>query len=250
MAEDAADDLSYLIEADVSMADKLATLRHWRNLAVAFEAESVWLKGFSFEQINAPELRRIPHVRRYYARAGLLFPVNSLLPAGRLPSLLWTPIERGLRLELPDFNHNFFAVRTQISPRLVHATEEKEAAAMIVSAPELESYLRTAAVVRLSNIRWTILDGRDAFLLGRPLLPLPGAVYWRYDDSFLPAGLSFEAEALVDAINRRINDKSHDWIVWNEDATYFSIGKSQLQPLSLSSFRLSVDKHLIHPAAQ
>lgn len=241
MAEDAANDIEYLVQTHNSRTDDLGTIRHWDNLAVCFEGASVWVKGFVADQIHSIEVKSIPSIKRYYAARGKLFPLESVLPAGAMPSGLWTPIARALRVELPAFNHNFFGISEGMTPRLTPSGTVRDAAAMIVSLELLEPYMRTAPAIRLRSLRWAILDASDAFILGAPLLPLPGDVYWRRDDFFIPAGYDLELYLLHNSINRKINPDSVNWVVWHEHLPCFFIDKLDVQPLTISSFKNSLN---------
>lgn len=239
MAKDVANDLRYLVELDKKGAENLGSIRHWTNLQVGFEGASIWIKGFSFEQINASEVLSIPFVKRYREEGGKLFPYHSRLPARPAPNVLWTPMERGLAVTLPKLNFNYFGMEEQFMMQLLPSKEETTAIAMLLSKQQLEAYIQAAPKIRLKKIQWVILGDHQVFLLGRPLLPIPGAVFWQRGDFILPSGWDFELPLLVETFNEKINPGKKNWVLWNEEGQYFLIEKNKLQTLSIASFRSS-----------
>lgn len=220
--------------------DDLGTIRHWSNLRIAFEQDLIWLKGFSEEQLNSVEVKSIWDKKVYYEKDAKLFLKDSLLPDRNIPSLLWSGIDRGLPVKLSSLNHNFFGLEERLKITIVPSEIEREAVAMAVSLSALESYITTAPAIRLKGINWAIIKPNIAFLLGRPLLPVSGEVYWQKDDFIIPAGYDINPPLLTNAINSILNPEGTSWIIWNKDSSYFVIGKNQYATLSLSSFRRTV----------
>jgi hypothetical protein len=237
MAQDAADRVKYYLTTGRDNDNDLARIRHWSNLKIGYDEGSVWLKDLDYAQINSVEIKSLPSKTLYYEKDGRLFLLHSLLPDRIAPSLLWTPIDRGLQVTLPSFNHNYFGLHEHIDIRFVSQDQEADAVALIVDMKILKSYMETAPGVRLEKIRWVILNDEKALLLGKPLLPLPGVTFWQRKDMLIPTGLDFELFILADTIQKSVNPGRDNWILWNTDASYFNIRKEDLQPLSRSSFR-------------
>ncbi len=189
--------------------------------------------------MEAPEIKSIPFKNLYYTKDQLVFPPGGLVPVKKLPdSLLWTPLERGLPISLPSFNHNYFGLTEKLNIRLVSTGKEEEPAALLTSIAHLRTYILTAPAVRLKPLSWVIIDDQ-ALILGKPLLPLPGSSYWRKNDFLMPAGLDLEWTALGETLNRELNPEGACWLLWDKDGSYLAITKEQCRPLSISSFRLS-----------
>lgn len=242
MAKDASDNVNYFLLIDnIHLAD-LAGIRKWDNLKAAFEGQQIWIKDFDYAQINALEVKSIPFKSVFYDKLGKLFPINSLLPNRSTPSLLWTPIARALPVKLPSFNHNYFGTAAQLALKLIPSNNEEEATAMMVGINQLGRYIQNAPEARLNRLTWTIINEDKVLLLGKPLLPISGTVFWNRKDFIIPAGFDFDLPLLSDLFNATLNPDNNDLVVWNTDDTCFLIKKTDLQPLSISSFRLSIRK--------
>lgn len=237
MAENASNDISYYLLLNDTHKSDLAEIRQWNNLKAAFDGGWIWIKDLDYAQVNSVEVKSIPYKTVFYEKQGKLFPQNSLLPDRTVPALLWTPIDRALPVKLPSFNHNYFGVREKIEMCLVPSRTEEEAEAMIIGIDILEHYMTTAPAVRLQNLKWVLLNNDTILLLGKPLLPLTAAVYWKRDNFILPAGYDFELYLLSDALNALLNPDHDQLIIWDINNTYSLIDKKDFQPLSLSSFR-------------
>ena len=207
MGNHAANDLIYLISIKQSEVEQLGMIRHWEGLSLGHEADTIWVKGFTVEQIESVALKRIPFIQRYRSEYGKLFPFDSLLPLRNEPALLWTPILRALRVQLPPLNHNFFGLSDNIQLKLVPSQQEQQAMAMIVALTHLQAYLHTAPRIRLEMLQWCLIGEQQAFLLGKPLLPLPGNTYWNQGNFFLPAGLDFDLHLMAKPLDQKLNPR-------------------------------------------
>ena len=217
----------------------LATIRSWDNLKVAFDSSYIWVKDFTLKQLESSELHQIPFAVLYELKENLLFVKGSLLPSQKLPSgLLWTPILRALPLELPSLNHNFFGIHEQVSLRIIASEAERQAFVLVTTFAAAETYINTAAAFRLEKLQWVVIDSKVVFF-GTPLLPIQGATYWKNNNFLLPSGYDFEFPVLSELLQQKIDSAGTSWVFWNEDATYFTVSKQDLKPLSISSFRLT-----------
>ncbi|MBC7450141.1 MAG: hypothetical protein H7259_01485 [Cytophagales bacterium] len=239
MEKDAANDISYYVLVHQTNKNDLAAIRKWNNLKVAFEEGYIWIKDFDYVQIHALEVKSIPYITVFYSRQGKLFQLNSQLPDRNVPSLLWTAIERALPVTLPSFNHNYFGVSENIELRLIPSQQEVESIAMITSIDLLHAYLKTAPAIRLQKITWVLLGDDRVFLLGVPFLPIQGKAFWNRGTFMIPAGWDFDLFMLTGTLNTILNPANDNWVVWDTDTTYLLINKTDMRPLSLSSFRLS-----------
>ncbi len=232
--------LTYFLKIRTEHQADLAGIRHWSSLKIGFEEGFIWVKGFNYEQINALEVKSIPFKILYYSQNSKLFLLNSLLPDSNIPSVLWTDIVRAFPLEMPRINPNFFGLNQKIDVELVAASEEFEGTAMLTNLENLEKYITSAPAVRLELLRWTILNKNQVFLIGKPILPIQGMIFWQNNSFFLPAGYNFDLTILAESINKKINADNNNFIVWSETGSYFKIAKNALETLSLSSFRSSL----------
>lgn len=234
----------YLLLPEQDKAE-LANIRHWANLKIAFDGADIWVKDFDMAQINALEVKSLSSKSIFYAQNGKLFPQNSRLPDRNIPSLLWTAIDRALTIEFPPFNHNFFGiVDEKIEMQLVAEEQEVAATVMLTSVEQLKNHLETAPSVRLRHLSWVVLNSEKAVIFGAPLLPIAGDVFWQNDDFIIPAGYNFEWRILAPSFNKVINPDSGNLVFWNADNTYCLIPKSNIEALSLGSFRRTFDIQL------
>ena len=114
----------------------------------------------------------------YYESNGKLCLLNSLLPERKIPSLLWTPIERAIPIKLPSFNHNYFGITEKVTLTLVPSDTEHEAEVMVLTVSKLKTYIETAPDVRFKQLSWALLNNDLVMVAGKPLLPIDGNVYW------------------------------------------------------------------------
>lgn len=229
----------YFLEIKKEHKDFLGAVRHWENLKIAFETNTIWIKEFSAEQINSSEILQIPYAKIYELKENLLFERGKQLPAKKLPSgLLWSPVLRGLPVSLPNFNHNFFGIDQRLKIALKQSEDVKEAHALLVKFQELKTYIESAPKFRLEPLKWVVINNK-ALIIGKPLLPLKGDTYWFKNDFLVPSGYDFEWPVLTQTLKDKLNPFDKNLIVWNKDNSYSSIQKQNIKPLSISSFRLT-----------
>lgn len=241
MAEDSTNDIVWFLRTPKEHQELLSPIRPWDNLKVAFEGQDIWVTGFSFLQIESLEVKSNPYIEVFYAEGPKLFPKNSQLPAGNIPSLLWTPIRRAFPVKLPKFNHNYFGIEESLSVNIVAAEGERAPHALLTTLSILGEYLNRAPEVRMKSIEWIVLGNDQALLLGKPLLPIPGKAYWKVEDMLLPVGYDFEFPILASYINQGLNPEYDSWILWQQDTQYLRIPKEKMKKLSVGSYRLTLD---------
>ena len=230
---------NFFLKIKQTNVDHLAKIRLWKNLNISWEENFIWVKNFSIHQINAIEVKQIPEKELYEQHGAKLHRLGSLLPSRTTPSLLWTPIQRGLPVEMPDLNHNFFGIDQKIALSLI-ATETTQAVqAILLDLSDMKQYIETAAAIRLKPLKWLLLENQKALVLGQPLLPIRGKSYWRRGDFFIPAGMDFELPNLVPIVQQYINLNHQNYLFWTADGSYFQTPKNAFTALSIASFRLS-----------
>ncbi len=246
MEENFANNLIYLLKINSSHKEFLAQIRHWNNLKVAFEVETVWVKDFTKNQLKDILLISIPFTTIYYCKDNLLFPMGSLLPYKKIPGFLWTPIDRALQVELPMPNHNFFGINQQINIQLKQTEIEQEASIILVKMDLLSNYITTAAAIRLKQLKWVIINENQVLIIGTPLLPLNGSVFWQKNDFIFPLGFAFEFSILENYVAQKIDTTGSNFIFWLDANHYTIIPKKSFQPLSISSWRNTIEAKLIN----
>ena len=240
MAENTSNDLTYWMKIGIAHKNYLGQLRHWDNLKMAADAQCVWVKDFTMQQLDSVELKSIPFTGLYYCKDNLLFPKGSLLPVGKLPVFLWTPIERALPVELQGYNHNFFGIHQKQALRLVPSDEEQKATVLLINVQTADNYIVTAPAVRLQYLQWLLINNSEALLFGEPLLPLNGKSYWQKQHFILPVGHAFEFSILEKIAVQQI-DESGNKLIWWIDENNYCLLDHELQPLSIASWRQTIN---------
>jgi MoxR-vWA-beta-propeller ternary system domain bpX2 len=232
----------FLLEIDIQHKDFLGSIRHWDNLKVGFDEKSIWVKDFTNEQLYSSELQQIPFKEIYEVKDNLLFVKGSLLPTKKMRSgLLWSPILRALPVILPSLNHNYFGIDDKVTISIQPSQQEKEAYALLTDYATAKQYIESAPSVRLLPLQWIII-GTKILLIGQPLLPIKGQTYWKNNHFLMPSGYDFEFHILSETIQQKMNSSQNNYILWEEDGRYITITKSDIQSLSISSFRLTFSK--------
>lgn len=236
MADDAGNHVAYWVAAPAAYTDALYPLRSWPNLKMATADGLIWLRGFSREDLESVGVLRIPMVERYYLVDTHLYPLGKSLPARVAPTLLWTDLRRGLKITLPRENFNYFGVAGDHHISLIPSEAQRPSTATIVDLATLGSYLYAAPRVRTALLRWTVLEGGRALIMGTPLLPIQGQDYYRQAGFLIPAGWKLKHEGMADTYQEALGDSHEYWYVLNENSELTKLRKDDFNHLSKGSF--------------
>lgn len=219
--------------------DFLGSIRDWKNVQIALEEDVIWLKGFTDEQAGSSEIQQLPNFLLYELREGLLFRKDALVPSKKVrTALLWTPIDKALRLTFPPSNQNFFGIDEKIEIRLKPSEKEQPATALLSSIAEIKNTIIALPKFKLEKLDWIVINDKALFF-GTPLLSFPGKTYWMKDGHLLPTGFDFEFKNLSSLLQRKYNAGQDQWLLWNEDGSVLYLNKDDFRKLSASSFRLT-----------
>lgn len=227
--------------AEISRKDEysLGVIRDWKNIQIAGDDDLIWLKGFTAEQAVSSELRQLPNFILYELKNGLLFRKNALVPSKKVRTgLLWSPIDKVLKLTFPVSNNNFFGIEEKIEVHLKKGENEYPAAALLCSIDDVKDKIIELPKFKLEKLQWMIIDDKALFL-GTPLLGFPGKTFWMKDNHLLPSGFDFEFKNLSSLLHKKYNKDSDKLMVWSENGSYLTIDKNDFRKLSVSSFRLT-----------
>ncbi|MEJ5102344.1 hypothetical protein [Chryseobacterium sp. MYb328] len=240
MAENSSDPIKeFWAELPHADQDYLGSIRDWKNVQIATEDETIWLKGFTEEQVVASELHQLPNLLLYEFRDGLLFKKEALVPSKKMrTALLWMSIDKALRLTFPASNQNYFGISEKVQIRLKESDEEHSVIGLLSDIEDIKDSIAALPKFRLEKIEWTVM-GEKALFLGTPLLSLPGKTYWAKDGHLLPSGYDFEFKNLSTFLQQKYNKTSDGWLLWDENGNYLVIKNTDFRPLSVSSFRLT-----------
>lgn len=250
MEKNLAHDLNFWLSLPENAHDFLGQVRHWDNLSVGTEGEQMWVRDLSKTQIESATVRSLPFVQRFWCRDNLLFPLGSALPTQKIPSLLWTPIQRALRVALPNRFYDYakkFDNEVFIKLKLIHSEKQKTPFALLTSVATLKNYLEMAPAIRLQPLSWTVIvptqtteTEKQILIIGTPILPIRGKTFWLSGDFLIPTGFDIDLPILQELWRQKINFDNTFFIVWSEDNTFFRVDKLSCAALSLASFRLSI----------
>jgi len=240
MAEDSSNSIK-IFWAELPKADEdlLGAIRDWKNVQIAIDEEVIWLKGFTDEQAASSEIQQLPNFILYELKDGLLFRKDALVPSKKMrTALLWTPIDKALKLTFPISNNNFFGIDEKVDVKLKPSEEEQPAMALLCSISEIKEAIITIPKFKLEKLDWIVINDKALFM-GTPLLSFPGETFWLKDDHLLPTGFDFEFKNLSSLLQRKYNECNEDWLLWSETGSVLNIKKEDLRKLSVSSFRLT-----------
>lgn len=217
----------------------LGAVRDWKNIQIAADDDCIWLKGFTLEQVVSTEVKKLPNFIIYELKNGLLFKRNALVPTKKVrTALLWSPIDKALRLTFPPSNHNFFSTDEKIEVHLKKGDNESSATALLCPIDDIKNQIVELPKFKLEKLNWMIVDD-NALFLGTPLLGFPGKTFWMKDHHLLPSGFDFEFKNLSALLQKKYNKDSDKWLLWDESGSYLPINKEDFRKLSVSSFRLT-----------
>ncbi|KMQ58610.1 hypothetical protein ACM46_21530 [Chryseobacterium angstadtii] len=240
MAEDSSKRIKeFWAELPRADEDFLGAVRDWKNVQIAVDDDTVWLKGFTEEQAMSSDIQQLPNLMLYELREGLLFRKEALVPSKKMrTALLWSPIDKALPLTFPASNNNYFGISEKVQVSLKTGDEEHPAVALLSVIKEIKENIPAQPNFKLERLEWTVI-GEKALFLGTPLLSLPGKTYWTKHGHLLPSGFDFEFKNLSSLLQQQCNKRLDQWLLWNEDGTYLPIRKEDFRKLSVSSFRLT-----------
>ncbi len=240
MEVDARNGLEYWLSIDQSLRDSLFNLRTWNHLKVATENDLVWIRGCSLAEIESTKVLSLPSVERYYLKEAKLYLYGCRLPARVEPSLLWTPIQRGLKLNLPKQNFNYFGVNQAHTIEIIPSEKEYAIDATMVDLKALQSYVYSAPRIRLKPLHWTILNNKEALIVGTPLLPLQGADYYRIGCFLISGGWKLKFENMVNLYEAAMPDPANFWYLIKTDNKISKLNKGDFSPLNKGSVQQSL----------
>lgn len=240
MAEDSSNSIkTFWAELPKADEDFLGAIRDWKNVQIAMDEEIIWLKSFTDEQVASSEIQQLPNFILYELKDGLLFRKDALVPSKKMrTALLWTPIDKALKLTFPISNNNFFGIDEKIDVKLKPSEEEQPAMALLCSISEIKEAIITIPKFKLEKLDWIVINDKALFM-GTPLLSFPGKTFWSKDGHLLPTGFDFEFKNLSSLLQRKYNECNEDWLLWSENGSVLNIKKEDLRKLSVSSFRLT-----------
>lgn len=236
MEEHAANNIVFYVRIPKGQEQHLASIRHWDNLLVGFSDAIIWLKGMTYEQTKSVHLMRIPFCQVLKVGGERLFGLNSILSECDVPNCDWKPLAQVYPITKSNYNHNFFQLNQSVNFNLQPAENESKPIALLTDLTALMAYVNSAPKVRLQPLLWTIVDNM-ACIIGEPLLPLNGQVFWHNTYFFIPTGYDTKYAIASHIVSDLLNPDGRSHIFLKEDGTCFKVPMSACKPLSRFSMR-------------
>jgi hypothetical protein len=240
MGADSSSQLTAVLELPVTQIQYLYKLRVLEHLVAAKYDESIFVSGFS--ETDMTEAYNIPFADHYLNRNGNLRKPGHHVPTKTLPAdLNWLPLCEMLPLSLPYCNGDGSTDLDRIPLQLIRDDIEKEPVAMLIGLPALLLYVEQASSIRLESLRWTLLaDMNKAFIVGQPLIPLPGITFWRKDRIFIPTGYKINLPIAIPELLGQINLANDEWMIWLSTSEFIRINRKAVTAFSRGSLRLTL----------
>jgi len=240
MADDFGVNIEYLLSIPSIHIKAIYKLRKWTHLKIAKDETTIWIRGFTQHEIESESVLKIPFIKRYFLKGAQLVPYGRALPEMVEPNLLWSNIQRGLKIHLPKENFNFFGLEQNYKIKLVPSNENKAIDATIVDLISLKKYIETAPKIRLKNLKWTIIEHKSALIIGSPLLPIRGQDYYQLSSFLIPAGWKLEHENFSKVFKEALGESAEYWYMINENSEISKLSKIAFNSLSKGSFIKSI----------
>ena len=237
MAGDTPDGLTYYLSIPKQHLSKLLSIRHWEELSMATDEDLIWVRNITQVHLDSLEIRAMPFRVLYYRENHQLFPLGGLLPERNIPSLLWSPIRRGLPIRLPAQVKKSLTVTTGMKIKLIKTEELQESTALLLDVHTLAKYMESAPTFRLQGLSWLIMAAEKALVFGKPLLPLPGEAFWSQGNFLIPAGHQPEFPILSSMLQQELDATGGNFLIWDSKGEVRKISRNDLKPLTIYSFR-------------
>jgi len=240
MADNFGVNIEYWLSIPLQHDRAIYKLRKWAHLKMAKDEKLIWVRGLTQNEIESDSVLKIPLIKRYFLNSAQLIPYGKSLPAMVEPNLLWSPIQRGLKIALPKENFNFFSLEQTFKIALVPSDEDRVIDVTIVDLSTLGKYLETAPRVRLKNLKWTIIENKSALIIGTPLLPIKGQDLYQLSCFLIPAGWKLEYEMFSKIFKEALGESIEYWYLMDKNSKISKLSKAEFNSLSKGSFVKSI----------
>ena len=236
MEGDVRNSIEYWVSIDTKLEKSLFKLRDWSHLKIAREDSLTWIRGFIQSEIESPLLLSLPNLNRYYLAGAKLILYGRRLPSRVEPNLLWTPIQRGLKVTLPSQNFNYFGLDQSYQISLIPSNHEMPSTVTIIDLTSLKNYVSSAPNIRLKNLNWTLLNEHKAIVWGSPILPLTSEDFYKKGCFIIPAGWKFKYDNMAAYYEETLSKNKEYWYLISTEHKIYSVKISDFTPLNKGSF--------------
>lgn len=240
MEIDVRDGIEYWISIPLSSKNSLYNLRDWNHLKIGYEQEIIWIRGFDRKQVESVEVLSLAKSIRYYLNGSKLFLYGKRLPTRLEPIVLWTPIQRALKLNLPEQNLNYFGLDQKHQLTLIPSSDEQEIIATITSLSSLNSYVSTAPFIRLKHFQWTVIADDSVLLIGKPMLPIIGKDFYQNGCFLIPAGWKLKNQNMANMYESVLMNVKQSWYIINTKSEINKLNRSDFVELTKGSVQRTI----------
>ena len=240
MANDAGNNIEFWISVPANHKGAIYELRQWSYLKIAQDQSLIWIRGFNQGDIESSAVLKIPSINRFYLSGTNLVPYGKNLSALVEPNLLWSPIQRGLKISLPKENFNYFGLNQTYQIALTPTDEVKPINAIIVKLKTLANYIDSAPNIRLINLKWTIISDSETLILGTPLLPIKSKDLYQNNSFLIPAGWKLKHDNMIKIHTKALGEAMDYFYLINKKHKITKIRKSDFNQLSKGSFAKTI----------
>jgi len=203
----------------------LAPLRFLEDAEALIAADQIWLHGSELSEADELRLRQVSGALRFHVNEqGELFPPDSLLPCGQLPTGSWQKLRDFLQPQLPPLRI-VASTWPQLTLTLVRDTQQREVSALLTNIRDWEEYALSAPQVRLAPLRFAMNGEGRVLIVGTPLPPLAGERFWEAKGIFIAAGWHWSPAVDATIVRRVLELTDDDVALWHADGRWELIRK-------------------------
>ncbi len=229
-----------LLIIDGQQVERLAPIRTIGGAQVALIQHDIYIRGIAPAEQKNPKLLALPiKTIGLMDEQGSIFKLNELTPFAKLPEVEWVPLTSFLKVEIPS-SPLAAIVENEISIHLKPSGIQEEPIAIMTDLATFASYAENISNVRLSSLKFAMSNIGEVFIIGKPMLPLPGQVFWQKRSIFIPVGHDLEWGLFVDEIEEKLNPEKLDLIVFYKNNQFEKINKNYFQQGSRGAVKKSI----------
>ena len=221
--------------------EALGAVRHYSSITVAEAEGHIWLRGIPLQNEDN-NLRQLPALYTYKLdENNNLFPLNKVTPVGKLPATDWLRLSDFLPVSLPV--SGFPGSNQQaVTVKLVPSLQSSAAVALLTPLQIFARYAETAPLIRLAQTRFAVSAGKEALIIGEPLLPIPGRTLYKSNKLLIPCGWDFELPVVASLIEKKLKQADHGYMLFDTTGNWEFIDRINFIETSRSAIRLTMAK--------
>jgi hypothetical protein len=109
---------------------------------------------------------------------------------------------------------------------LVRDTEQREVTALLIKHESWQEYALTAPQARLSPLKFAASCNGNVLIVGNPLPPLGGSLYWEDHGVYVAAGLHWSPAVSAAVVRRVLQLQEGDLALWQATGSWELIRRS------------------------